>query len=244
MSETALTTIENSPLVLIQQALEKGVTGEQLKGLMDFAERLQANQAKAAFAKAFTEFKRNLPLIQKTAAIKVSGVVRSLYAPLDEVCEKLIPALVGVGITHRWKVRPESDGKTTVICYLKHEMGYEEEGATMTAAPDNSGQKNAIQADGSTVSYLQRYTLLASCGVSVRGVDPDGNTRPKEPGGTLDESLVADWIAAIEGSGDKDELFRNFKDAEKAAAAAKDRAALTAFNKAKNETWRKRGFQA
>ncbi|WP_080398455.1 ERF family protein [Burkholderia pseudomallei] len=45
---------------------------------------------------------------------------------------------------------------------------------TMSGAPDNSGKKNAIQQAASTITYLQRYTLLAATGMSTKDDDDDG----------------------------------------------------------------------
>jgi hypothetical protein len=45
----------------------------------------------------------------------------------------------------------------------------------MGGPPDAGGAKNAIQARASTISYLERYTLKAICGVAEGGEDDDGN---------------------------------------------------------------------
>lgn len=54
-------------------------------------------------------------------------------------------------------------------------MGHSEE-TSLTASPDISGTKNAIQAIGSTISYLQRYTILALTGLATGDMDTDGKT--------------------------------------------------------------------
>ncbi len=57
----------------------------------------------------------------------------------------------------------------------------------MSASPDTSGSKNSIQAIGSTVSYLQRYTLFAILGLASTDQDNDGGA-PTKP---LDENQLA-----------------------------------------------------
>ena len=47
------------------------------------------------------------------------------------------------------------------------------ETTSLTAAGDQSGGKNAIQALGSTISYLERYTILALTGLSTHEMDDD-----------------------------------------------------------------------
>lgn len=61
-----------------------------------------------------------------------------------------------------------------VTCVLTHSRGHSER-VWLQAARDDSGNKNSIQAVGSTVTYLQRYTLLAATGMAVQDQrDDDG----------------------------------------------------------------------
>jgi hypothetical protein len=53
-----------------------------------------------------------------------------------------------------------------VTCVISHGDGYFEENS-LAAAQDDSGNKNSIQAVGSTVTYLERYTLKAALGLAV-----------------------------------------------------------------------------
>jgi hypothetical protein len=60
-----------------------------------------------------------------------------------------------------------------VTCKLTHKQGHSEE-VTLEAPLDTSGGKNNIQAMGSSVSYLERYTLLAITGLATKEQDDDG----------------------------------------------------------------------
>jgi hypothetical protein len=44
----------------------------------------------------------------------------------------------------------------------------------MSAAADTTGSKNPIQARGSAIEYLKRYTLIGSLGLSTADSDIDG----------------------------------------------------------------------
>jgi hypothetical protein len=159
-----------------------------------FAWERAEREAKRAFSEAITQFKENVPVILKTKRVsfesKREGASKTEYwhAELDKICDILIPALVKLGITHRWKSAALSNGQTQVTCYLKHRLGYEEEGASMAAPPEQSGNKNPVQAVASTVTLLERYTLLASCGITVKGMDNDGQ-------GALEEQEAMDEAA-------------------------------------------------
>jgi hypothetical protein len=68
----------------------------------------------------------------------------------------------------------QPEGSVTVTCEISHSLGHSES-TSLTAPPDNSGSKNTIQAIGSTVSYLERYTILALTGLATFDMDNDGN---------------------------------------------------------------------
>lgn len=138
-------------------------------------------QAKVAFAESFSSFKEAVPKILKTKHVsfpsKKEGAPDTSYwhVELDKACDVLIPELLRVGITHRWKASDLPGGATRVTCFLRNNLGYEEEGASLAGPADTSGGKNPIQGVGSATSYLERYTLLASLGLVAAGKDNDGS---------------------------------------------------------------------
>lgn len=162
-----------TPMGLLKIATEQGADLDKLKQLMDLQERWEANEAKKAFVIAMAEFKKNPPTIHKNKHANMGAGKPSYgYASLDNVCDQIVDALSKVGISHDWKTQ-QGDGKIRVTCVLTHVRGHSES-TWLEASPDTSGAKNSIQAIGSTVSYLQRYTLLAACGLAVGDQDDDG----------------------------------------------------------------------
>ena len=136
-------------------------------------------EAKVAFAKAFSQFKADAPKILKTKHVNFpnskGGSTDYWHVELDKACDLLIPALLKVGITHQWPSEDLPDGRVRVTCLLRHRLGHEYKGATLAGPADQSGGKNPIQGVGSSTSYLERYTFLATCGIVPTGVDNDGN---------------------------------------------------------------------
>jgi hypothetical protein len=168
-----------TPVELLRIAVSQGADIEKLKQLMDLQERWEANEARKAFNAAMNKFKANPPVISKNKLVEFDtskGKTSYRHATLDHVCEVVTKGLSAVGITHAWKVKQDKD-LITVICRLTHEMGHSEE-TELSGVPDNSGSKNSIQAIASTVTYLQRYTLLPACGLAA-GNDTDGATPAK-----------------------------------------------------------------
>lgn len=170
-----------TPMDMIAAAVQRGATVEEIGKLMDLAERLRAQQAQQAFVAAMAKFKQNPPRIEKNRTADITSKRDDVasyaykFANLADVCEKIVASLAKVGISHRWKTQQDA-GQVAVTCILTHELGHSE--CTMLSAGlDLSGKKNNLQALGSTVSYLNRYTLLAATGLAVDdGQDTDGAT--------------------------------------------------------------------
>jgi len=167
---------DQNPAALVQLAVKSGANVEQLERLMAMQERYEARQAKKEFVAALQAFKSKPPRIVKNHAVAFgSGDRKTAYkhATLDNVCGLLGPALAEHDLSFTWETQNLENGIIRVTCVLTHAAGHSERTA-LQAVPDTSGSKNPIQAVGSTVTYLQRYTLLAACGIAVQGADDDG----------------------------------------------------------------------
>ena len=81
-----------------------------------------------------------------------------------------------------------------MTCILAHKDGHSEE-TTLTAPPDTSGSKNAIQSTGSSVTYLKRYTLEAVTGIVTSDDDNDGGA-PLETITETQQAEIKDMIEA------------------------------------------------
>lgn len=163
-----------TPNTLLQLAVEKGASLEQLEKLMALSERWEANEARKAFVVAMAEFKSNPPEIVKDKSVSFQtskGTTSYDHATLGNVTSAVCAGLAKHGLSHRWDVK-QADGKITVVCTITHAKGHSES-VQMTAGADDSGGKNSIQQIASTVSYLQRYTLLSATGLATHDQDDD-----------------------------------------------------------------------
>jgi len=167
----------NTPAAMIQAAVRSGADLEKLHGLLDLQMKWEQNEARKAFNKAMSDFKADPPTITKDKAVSF-GVGKTSYrhATLSNVVDKITQALSRHGLSASW--RTHQDGQIGVTCRISHVLGHYEE-TTLTAPADTSGSKNAIQAIGSTVTYLQRYTLLAITGLATEDQDNDGAGAPE-----------------------------------------------------------------
>jgi len=154
-----------TPANLIKMALEKGADIDQIEKLMQMQERYDAKQAKSAFLSSLTKFQSIVPRITKS---KQGHNYK--YAPLADIVEQIRDYLQDCGLSFRFEQRHKENIEVT--CIISHIEGHSES-TTMEATADTSGSKNSVQAVGSTVQYLQRYTLIGALGLTTADEDID-----------------------------------------------------------------------
>jgi hypothetical protein len=167
--ETELTI--TTPQELISQAIDKGLGVAELEKLLDLQERWEASQARKEFFKSFTKFQSECPDIRKTKEVQ-AGQAKYNYAPLADIARQLNKVLKENDLSYRWEITDDKD-TIKVTCLVSHINGHTER-TTMTSGPDVGPARNAIQARGSAIEYLKRYTLIGALGISTADSDIDG----------------------------------------------------------------------
>jgi hypothetical protein len=188
-----------TPMDMLQVALKSGANLEQLKQLMDLQERYERNQARAAFNTAFAGFKSKAIRVIRNKAVTDGPLKGKSYAELFAVVNAVTPELAAQGLSASWRITKDEKDWIEVTCTLTHTGGHSES-VSMGAMPDTGGAKNGIQARASTVTYLERYTLLAITGLAAQGTDTDGNAPRAEV------EPDADGKAKLEACGSDDAL--------------------------------------
>lgn len=158
--------VVHTPMNMLAQAVERGATIEVLTKLMDLSERWEANQARKAFDEAIAAAKSEIPPIVRSA----KGHNDKKYADFAAIASVVDPIISRHGLSYRF--RTMQDDKIRVTCVLSHKAGHSEE-TTLAGPSDTTGNKNAIQAIGSTLTYLQRYSLVQALGLAAAN-DDDG----------------------------------------------------------------------
>jgi len=209
-----------TPMGMIALAVQQGADVERLQKLLELQERWEATEARKAFVVALTAFKAAPPTVTKNRHVAF-GTTAYDHATLDQVSAVIGKALSEHHLSHRWEVE-QKPNEITVTCVLTHEKGHAER-VSLSAPADTSGSKNSIQAIGSTVTYLQRYSLLAATGLATKGQDDDG----VGGGGAMAESQRLDFEAAIDALADTAGAEVLWK---KIAAACKESGDREAYN--------------
>jgi len=166
-----------TPMEMLNRAVESGAGIDMIEKLMSLQERWEANQARKAFDNSMAAAKAEIPNIIKNRAVDFTsqkGRTNYRYEDLGEIAKTVSPILAAHGLSYRFRTTSPINEPVTVTCIVSHRDGHFEEN-TLCAGRDDSGNKNSIQAIGSTLTYLQRMTLKAALGLAVSN-DDDGNS--------------------------------------------------------------------
>lgn len=170
-------------LSMIERAArDPSVDIEKFERLMAMRERMDARAAQTAFSAAVSDAKAEIQPVIRNA----KGHNDKKYADFAAIAREVDPILSRFGLSYRF--RSAQADRITVTCILSHRGGHSEE-TTLSGPADTSGSKNAIQAIGSTLAYLMRYSLTLSLGLASAN-DDDG--RAAGAGATIEaEQVVA-----------------------------------------------------
>lgn len=163
-------------LSMIERASrDPSVDIEKFERLMAMRERMDDRAAKQSFDNAVSQAKGEIGPIAKNKVVDFTsqkGRTNYRHEDFAEVARAVDPVLNRYGLSYRFRSQQKA-GKVSITCILSHRDGYAEE-TTLEANEDSSGNKNSIQAIGSSATYLQRYTLKLALGLSASDQDDDG----------------------------------------------------------------------
>ena len=158
-----------TPMSMLDRAVMTGASVETIEKLMGLQERYEKNQARKAFDEAVAEAKAKIPPIARNKA----GHNSKRYVDFSAIATAVDPVLSSLGLSYRFTTQ-QTDTRINVTCVLSHRAGHSET-TTLSGPSDTSGNKNAIQAIGSTLTYLQRYSLVQMLGLAASD-DDDGKS--------------------------------------------------------------------
>lgn len=177
----AVPLVQMTPVQMAYQLISSGADFASVKEMMALSKELAADQARRAFDEAVASAKAEIPTIAKNA----KGHNNKAYANFAAYAEALKDVLARHGLSYRF--RTEQTDRITVTCVLSHKGGHFEENS-LSGPADTSGSKNAIQAIGSTLTYLQRYTLIQALGLAASD-DDDGRSSELEGPITAEQAM-------------------------------------------------------
>lgn len=182
-------------LGLVERALDRGVDISTMEKLIELQERTERNNARRAFDQAIAAAKAEFGKIGKSGSVSHGqGKTSFSHETMADISEAIDKPLSRYGLSYRFTTS-QGQGGITVTCIIAHSEGHSE-ATSLIGAPDSSGAKNSIQAIGSTVTYLQRYTLKAALGLSASEIDDDGAAATAKP--EADEDISLEQLQTIQ----------------------------------------------
>lgn len=173
MRQTAHLIERLHPDSLLQIAVQRGDSIEVLTKLMDLKDRYDAKVALEAFNAAFAAFKAKNVRVLRNKLITDGPLANKKHAQLSDVCEAATEAMSEHGLSTSWRVVQDDKDWIKIACRVRHAGGHSEE--TEFGGPIDTGPgRNAIQARKSSVTYLERITMLLALGLAEYDADDDG----------------------------------------------------------------------
>lgn len=191
-----------TPMQMIERALSNNASLEVIEKFMALQERWEKSEARKAFDAAIAGAKATI----EPAVRNATGHNNRRYANFAAIAEAVKEPLAQHGLSYRFRtVQAE---RISVTCILSHRDGHSEEN-TLSGPPDKTGIKNDIQAIGSTLTYLQRYSLIQALGIAT--TEDDDGKAAGGVGSITDEQ--ADSLRALlnETKTNVDAFLRYFK---------------------------------
>ena len=157
----------------------------KLEKMLDMQERVLDRNARQAFTADLASMQIELPRIAENG----KGHNSAKYALLEDINDAVRPVLNKLGFAVTFSI-DQTDRNVTVVARLSHKMGFSEE--TRLSLPlDTSGNKNPVQAAGSTISYGKRYAICALLNIST-GEDCDGGLPVQNQQRAIAKSLITE----------------------------------------------------
>ena len=197
----------STPAKLLELAVSQNLDIDKLERLMEMQVRWEEKEARQAFYEAKGRLQEMIPVLKKTKQVKFTSV-NYFYTPLADIAEQIKKPLAECGFSYAWKIEDTTEN-ISVTFILTHKAGHSEKN-TMTAPADATGGKNLVQQKGSTVTYLQRYTMIGGIGIATADDDIDSRLNPPA---FITEEQAANIQALIDEVGESGEtaLFKWLK---------------------------------
>jgi hypothetical protein len=202
-----------TPMAMIDRALASGATPDTLDKLMSLQERWEAGQARKAFNEAFAAFKSEAIVIGRNRSVSDGPLKGRRYAELVSFVEAATPALSKHGLSASWTITRDEKDWIEVTCIIEHALGGNKKVA-LGGPPDTGGAKNPLQARISTVTYLERATFKAACGLAEQGDDSDGAS-PQVVSKTIDAEQYRMLVDLIDKANAVEQKILDYRKVEK-----------------------------
>ena len=157
-------------IAMIERAArDPAVDVDKLQKLFQMHQDADSRQARTAFLAALAKMQAELPAIERKGTAHNS----KKYARFEDFIVAVKPKLAEFGFSLTFRLQ-QTDKDIRISGVLGHAAGHQET-TDLSLPADSSGNKNAVQAWGSSISYGKRYVGVTLLGIATEDEDDDGN---------------------------------------------------------------------
>ena len=164
---------EPSPLSIIELAINKGISPEQLGQLVELQRQREKDDAERKFAEALSGFQAECPMVFKRRRVlqKDGKSVRYTYSSYDDIKAETRPIEAKWGISTSFDIKATEDGKLLGTCRVRVGTHHEDHSFIIEVGKSSNG----IMAHGygEALSYLKRYLYCAALDIVLTDEDDD-----------------------------------------------------------------------
>lgn len=160
---------------MIMAGIEKGITPEGMKMLVDLRLQLEGIRAEHEFNAAMTAFQSECPPVTKNRdAKKGNGAVMYSYADLDHIKRTIQPTLAknGLSVTDDATFTKDSVEAVATVFHV----GGHRRSAKFSAPVSGTEMMSDMQKSASALSFARRYALVLALGLTTGEQDDDGQS--------------------------------------------------------------------
>ncbi len=198
--------------MVLMNAVDQGMDAQALEKLVDLKLKLDANEARKAFGVSLSRFQSQVENVigKKDGAKTNQGIVTFKYAPIGDIMFAIRKPLTdnGLSVTFDSKYDPEKKVRATT-CTVTHELGHKEISLFESEIDPGTSVMNALQKQGSTLKYGERYSLCMALGIVTEAEDDDGvagGKVEKKNGKLITENEAKKITAMINGRAEVETL--------------------------------------
>jgi hypothetical protein len=165
---------------LMRVLSDPNIPADKLQIVLQTQKDLLADRRREAFQTAFVAMAAEMPQVTKEGVVELTNKEGKRfgsykYALWEDMDEAIRPVLHKHGFALTFAEKPTSNGHIQLRGELLHVDGYSII-AERNMPPDVGPGRNALQAQGSAISYAKRYLAEELCNIVRKGEDDDGKS--------------------------------------------------------------------
>ena len=170
---------------LMRVLTDPQIPADKLQIVLQVQERLVAEQRREAFQAAFVAMAARMPQVNKNGTVELVKEGRKIgaykFAKWEDMDVVLRPILAEFGFALTFAETPTKNGGSIQLRgELMHLAGHSIS-SERSMPPDTGPGRNALQAQGSAISYAKRYLAEELCNIVRKGQDDDGLSATSKP---------------------------------------------------------------